>query len=161
MNYKNIGEFSSDYFLVAQNKGYILKNVSRIDEIEQFRFKIEKICQDNNLSFFLTKSAKYYFELHLRNYEKLAKEGTKIKSSEFLLSSEFANYKNSINALIKRPLKDSQIQSAIHLIVLERSLNFSVPGSGKTATVLGAFEYLANRSPLHPIAGSIECGNRQ
>ncbi len=148
LNYKNIGEFSSDYFLVAQNKGHILKNVSRIDEIEQFRFKIEKICQDNNLSFFLTKSAKDYFELHLRNYEKLAKEGTKIKSSEFLLSSEFANYKNSINALIKRPLKDSQIQSAIHLIVLERSLNFSVPGSGKTATVLGAFEYLANRSPL-------------
>lgn len=147
-NYKNLGEYSSKNFLFKKDKCYILRKIQRITEINDFKNKIRKICLDNNISFFMTKRSSEYFELHYKNYDILASKGIRIKSNDYFNTEEFLNYKKSINSYIKRPLKDSQLRSAIHLIELERSLNFSVPGSGKTATVLGAFEYLANSSAL-------------
>ena len=42
-----------------------------------------------------------------------------------------------------RPLKDRQMRDAFFLATMGRAGNFSVPGSGKTATVLGAFAFLS------------------
>lgn len=148
LNYKNLGEYASKNFLFKEEKCYILKNIQRISELNDFKNKISKICSENAISFFMTKKANDYFELHFKDYDNLAKIGIKIKSDDYLTSDEFLSYKKNINSSIKRGLKDSQLRSAIHLIDLERSLNFSVPGSGKTATVLGAFEYLSKTSTL-------------
>ena len=147
-NYKNLGEYSSKNFLFKEDKCYVLKNIERVTERVDFKNKVSKLCCENSISFFMTKKANDYFELHFRDYDLLFEIGTRIKSEDFFETSEFAFYKNEINTILKRPLKDSQLRSAIHLIKMERSLNFSVPGSGKTATVLGAFEYLSNLSTL-------------
>ena len=149
LNYKNIGEFSTSNFLSKEEKCFKLKNIKRITELMDFKLKIEKLCNNNSISFYLTKKAKDYFDLHYRNYDELSVKGTEIKKTDYTSTSDFASLKAGINSLIKRPLKDSQLQSAIHLVKMEKSLNFSVPGSGKTATVLGAFEYLANECSLN------------
>lgn len=149
LNYKNIGEFSTSNFLSKEEKCFKLKNIKRITELMDFKLKIEKLCNNNSISFYLTKKAKDYFDLHYRNYDELSVKGTEIKKTDYTSTSDFASLKAGINSLIKRPLKDSQIQSVIHLVKMEKSLNFSVPGSGKTATVLGAFEYLANECSLN------------
>ena len=144
LTYKEIGEYSSKTFLVKESKCYRLVNINNVVEKDRFITLLKKAIIKHDINFFLTKRANDYFKLNLRDYSKLACQGEKIKNELFLTSDEFVLKKDKINSCIKRPLKDKQVQAAIHIIELKRSLNFSVPGSGKTATVLGAFEYLSS-----------------
>lgn len=57
-----------------------------------------------------------------------------------------AEFSEVVDAAMARPLKDRQMRDAFFLATMGRAGNFSVPGSGKTATVLGAFAFLAARS---------------
>ena len=164
LTYKSIGEFSSSKFLKKEEKCYRFVNVSRIAEKKYFFEKLKMVLEKNNKRLYLTSRAKKYFELNYRNYDDLSRRGQEIKDNSFLLSTEFNFFKESINQCLNRPLKDKQIQAAIHIIKMFRSLNFSVPGSGKTATVLGAFEYLSSLTYSHSnyvnrliIIGPINC----
>ena len=47
-----------------------------------------------------------------------------------------------------RTLKPFQVLSAYHLAFAHNACNFSVPGAGKTSTVLAAYAYLLNRNEL-------------
>lgn len=144
LTYKYIGEYSSSNFLNKTEKGYILKNIERTIELYDFKCLILEIFDNIGIKCYLTKRASDFFEFNYRDYNQLMKLGKKIKSNEYLDSNEFENFKHNINLHLLRPLKDKQVQSAIHIIEMERSLNFSVPGSGKTSTVIGAFEYLSS-----------------
>ncbi|HHU80319.1 MAG TPA: DEAD/DEAH box helicase family protein [Acholeplasmataceae bacterium] len=164
LNYKNIGEFYSKNFLKREEKRYRLINIERVIEKKDFYEKLHNALSKDGLKLYLTKKANDYFQLHYRNYELLAKKGNQIKSDNFLSTIEFTQYKESINKCLKRDLVDKQVQSAIHIIEMSRSLNFSVPGSGKTATVLGAFEYLSSINISSPnyinkllVIGPINC----
>lgn len=80
--------------------------------------------------------------MRVHDYNVLKKIGERIKSIDYSKTEEFCLLKKNVNESLKRPLVDKQIEAVSHIVHMERSLNFSVPGSGKTATVLGAFEYL-------------------
>ena len=142
MVYRNIGGYIS--FLRNSEKDFRIHGLDRATEIYRFKTIIENVCEKNNLSFYMTKRASDFFDLHYRNYDELALKGTEIKSPYFQDTEEFEFYFDTINGYLLRPLKEMQVVAASHIIEMERSLNFSVPGSGKTATVLGAFEFLAN-----------------
>jgi len=73
----------------------------------------------------------------------LAITGKKIKDIVSVnTDNEYADYSKNIQTLVKRPLKEKQILAAYHISKIKRAMNFSVPGSGKTASILGAYEYL-------------------
>lgn len=143
LTYRNIGEYSSKSFLVKEEKCYRLINVERVIEKKDFYDKLKTSLKKDGIKLYLTKKINDYFRLNYRDYDVLAKKGECIKSKKYLSSNEFLVYKDNINKNLIRPLKDKQVQAAVHIIEMNRSLNFSVPGSGKTATVLGAFEYLS------------------
>lgn len=144
LTYKSIGEYYSPTFLKKEEKCYRLINVERVIEKKEFYEKLKLALEKDGKKLYFTRRANKYFELNYRDYEKLASTGEMIKKDDFLLSNEFQKLREDINQCVKRPLKDKQIQAASHIIKMNRSLNFSVPGSGKTATVLGAFEYLSS-----------------
>lgn len=50
-----------------------------------------------------------------------------------------------------RTLKSFQILSAYHLAYSRNACNFSVPGAGKTSTVLAAYAYLANKKEVNKL----------
>lgn len=50
-----------------------------------------------------------------------------------------------------RTLKPFQILSAYHLAFAHNACNFSVPGAGKTSTVLAAYAYLANNDEINKL----------
>ena len=154
---KNIGAYSS--FLTKMEKGYRMKNNLNVNEMFLFKNKLQKICCDKEISFYLTKQADDFFNLNYRDYGLLARRGKSIKCDDFFQSEQYREYENKINGLLKRPLKNKQLQAAVHMIEMQRSLNFSVPGSGKTATVLGAFEYLASYNKIRKllIIGPVNC----
>lgn len=59
-----------------------------------------------------------------------------------ILGPKFREFRNVVNAAMTRPLRDRQMMDAFFMTVVGRAADFSVPGSGKTAAVLGVFAYL-------------------
>lgn len=58
------------------------------------------------------------------------------------LGPKFREFRDVVNDAMVRPLRDRQMLDAFFMAVVGRSADFSVPGAGKTATVLGVFAYL-------------------
>ncbi len=64
-------------------------------------------------------------------------------------SSELDAFLNCVkHDSFTRTLKPFQILSAYHLAFAHNACNFSVPGAGKTSTVLAAYAYLANHDEI-------------
>lgn len=75
--------------------------------------------------------------------------GNEIKRGDPKYADRFAAFADTVNRMMLRPLKDRQMRDAFFLATMARAGNFSVPGSGKTATVLGAFAFLASQNKIH------------
>ncbi len=58
------------------------------------------------------------------------------------LGAHFREFRDVVNAACARPLRDRQMLDAFFMATVGRAADFSVPGAGKTATVLGVFAYL-------------------
>ena len=68
--------------------------------------------------------------------------GVALKENVNRFEDEFALFRNVISESVSRPLKTLHLQSAFYMYKMARAANFSVPGAGKTAMVLGVFAYL-------------------
>lgn len=71
--------------------------------------------------------------------------GVEIKNREEKLLPRFREYQSIVNAAMARPLRERQMWDSFFLFAMKRAANFSVPGSGKTASVLGAYACLKSR----------------
>lgn len=71
--------------------------------------------------------------------------GNEIKRGDPKYDERLREFSEVVNDAMVRPLKERQMRDAFFLATMQRAGNFSVPGSGKTATVLGAFAFLAER----------------
>ena len=58
------------------------------------------------------------------------------------LGPRFREFRDIVNDSMVRPLRDRQMLDAFFMATVGRAADFSVPGAGKTATVLGVFAYL-------------------
>lgn len=68
--------------------------------------------------------------------------GIALKENVNRFEDEFAIFRKIISESVSRPLKTLHLQSAFYMYKMARAANFSVPGAGKTAMVLGVFAYL-------------------
>ncbi|MGN0909342.1 MAG: hypothetical protein ACI4NA_06945, partial [Succinivibrio sp.] len=58
------------------------------------------------------------------------------------LGPRFREFRSVVDDAMVRPLRGRQMLDAFFMSVVGRAADFSVPGAGKTATVLGVFAYL-------------------
>jgi len=81
-------------------------------------------------------------QVEAEKFEVFAKKAFEIRNNNIVKEEleEFIDILNSNE--FKRELKPFQILAAYHLAFSQNACNFSVPGSGKTTTVLAAFELL-------------------
>lgn len=77
--------------------------------------------------------------------------GNEIKRHDAKHLERFNEFAHVVNKTMVRPLKERQMWDAFFLASMQRAGNFSVPGSGKTATVLGAFAFLRERGLVRRI----------
>ena len=77
--------------------------------------------------------------------EERYRAGNEIKRRDPKYEDRFEAFAGVVDAAMTRPLKPRQMRDAFFLATMARAGNFSVPGSGKTATVLGAFAFLAQQ----------------
>lgn len=74
--------------------------------------------------------------------------GNEIKRGDPKYGERLRIFADVVNRAMVRPLKERQVRDAFFLATMARAGNFSVPGSGKTATVLGAFAFLAEQGKV-------------
>ena len=71
-----------------------------------------------------------------------AKLGIEIQNRDPKLEETFQAYKAVVDGTMVRPLRERQMWDSFFMCSMRRSANFSVPGSGKTASVLGMYAHL-------------------
>lgn len=67
------------------------------------------------------------------------------------LGPRFREFCTIVDEATERPLRDRQMLDAFFMAVVGRAADFSVPGAGKTATVLGVFAYLRHLGKVRRI----------
>lgn len=88
-------------------------------------------------------------EAMLIDLENTTSKFNESKKKGILLKEKKVN-KISINGL-KRDLKDYQIPAVVHMVEVENTANFSVPGSGKTSIVLSAYAVLKSIKEINKL----------
>lgn len=74
--------------------------------------------------------------------EEMAYLGISIKQKDPSHNEYFNIFKREVCTLTENDLRDEQLWDSYFAFRMRKSANFSVPGSGKTATALGMFAYL-------------------
>lgn len=87
-------------------------------------------------------------EMHIEIRSRL---GIEIKTQDNKLSDQFLTYKTNVDSLMSRKLRDKQMWDSFFMYSMKKSANFSVPGSGKTASVLGMYAFLRHRDRVKRI----------
>ena len=77
--------------------------------------------------------------------EALRSTGLSIKSRDESVTTAFREYSSALEKEFVRPLREQQAWDSFFMCSMRKSANFSVPGSGKTASTLGMFAYLRRR----------------
>lgn len=69
--------------------------------------------------------------------------GNDIRNQDERYFDKFNEFKSIVNQNMERQLREKQMWDAFFMTFIQKSGNFSVPGSGKTSSVLGMFAYLS------------------
>ena len=111
--------------------------------------KIIDICQKeaDKHSFLLIVSDTlwHYIESRELHIEIRSRLGVELKEHHSKLQERFKNYRSIVDEGMTRKLRDRQMWDSFFMCTMQKSANFSVPGSGKTASVLGMYAYLRNK----------------
>ena len=126
--------------------GYLQFNgnwIKTSDNIEVDLLKIIDYLNGESVIHTLSENVDYIINNTLKRkkeLEDIISKAKKIKE-EAVLDDDFFEFKNFIETL-PRKLKPHQLKSAFHFYTLKNGANFSVPGSGKTSTILSVYEKL-------------------
>ncbi|MDR2001940.1 MAG: DEAD/DEAH box helicase [Prevotella sp.] len=105
--------------------------------------KIIEYLENEDVSISLSDNLVRLLEISLNKgneQKKLFDRARQIKEG-YLINDDFKDFTSFIERL-PRKLKPHQVKSAYHFYTLKNAANFSVPGSGKTSTVLSVYERL-------------------
>ncbi|WP_147630182.1 DEAD/DEAH box helicase [Staphylococcus xylosus] len=77
--------------------------------------------------------------------------GNDIKNDDLRFDERYLEFKEIVNQTLERQLRTKQMKDAFYLTMMQKSGNFSVPGSGKTSTVYGMYAYLNTTNKVNKI----------
>lgn len=116
-------------------------NMSKV--IKMLKFQIETIEISSDIYDYI-KQREYFIESHYR-------VGNDIKKKEDSIVSNYKLFKKSVDEIMDRKLTKEQMWNAYYMYAMKTCSNFSVPGSGKTATVLGTYAFLKKNKEVNKI----------
>lgn len=94
------------------------------------------------VEYYVTKRFKEYIEARNLFIEKRAKLGIEMKTNAIRLEERYKKFADVVNAGMTRKLREQQMADAFFMYAMTKAGNFSVPGSGKTSSVLGVYRFL-------------------
>lgn len=139
--YKN--KFS---FYVDEDKGYpFFRGGLTYREIEKIIELANKQAIKRQFNFIVSSRVNNFINAQKYSIEEYRKSGLTLKNRDSRWEEEFIEFKKVVEGEVDRPLKPLQLQSAMYMLTQKRAANFSVPGAGKTAMILGLFAYLNSK----------------
>lgn len=106
---------------------------------------LRRDSEKNNYNFFITNRLEKYIldrELYIRERANI---GILIKNQQKEMEEKYIEYRKIVNSEMSRHLREKQMWDSFYMCAMKKASNFSVPGSGKTASVLGVYAYLFNK----------------
>ena len=105
----------------------------------------EKECARRGAALTVSPDLEAYIQDRGNYFQQRFRLGVEIKNREEKLLPRFREYQSIVNAAMARPLRERQMWDSFFLCAMRRAANFSVPCSGKTASVLGVYACLKSR----------------
>lgn len=130
------------YFLPGGSKFVEGEEYPVIDAEKANKLKLLEFI-NKHPEYFVPGSTKQFLEDNISKMTEQVELGLKIKDEweEVKSSTDFKNFENTLVKLIRKPF-DLQLKQAYFAAKLKKSLNFSVPGTGKSMVSLVAFQSL-------------------
>ena len=97
------------------------------------------------ISFTVSEQVHAYIESRETFVLERSRLGIEIKNKEQKLMDRFDAYRIVVDSHMARRLREQQMWDSFFLCAMSKAANFSVPGSGKTASVLGMYAYLRTK----------------
>ena len=149
-----------DFWYMGHLMAYVINEPSLDDRKYRFDYETSYLDIKDIISVCSERGIKVGFEVYvtprLRSFlydsdiqaEKRRSLGIAIKQRSNLVLDRFNRFKEIVDSITIRKLRDPQMWDAYHIAEMIRSANFSVPGSGKTTIVYGAFAYLLSQKKV-------------
>ncbi|WP_271401838.1 SNF2-related protein [Salinicoccus roseus] len=123
---------------LVNEREYKLKNNRSYRDV----LKIKEALSNKDISLRITERLKNFMQSKELHIEKRSNLGISIKNQDVIHYKPLERFKSVIKSNMVRELKDKQLWDAYYMTTMKRSSNFSVPGSGKTTSVLATYVYL-------------------
>ncbi len=122
----------------------------------KFKKIIDILKQDSirrDYKFYVTDRLQKYIEDRELYIRERARVGLAVKSQDLegKLLAKFTDYKAIVDSCMVRKLRNKQMWDSFFMYTMRKVNNFSVPGSGKTASVLGVFSFLESQGIVEKI----------
>lgn len=121
------------------NKVVFKENLTYIDYEKIISLFNNKL---SNVALYTTSTLDEYIsekQMYLNDRKDL---GIQIKIKDDLCKNELEKYRLVLAKTMTRQLREQQLWDSFYMCKMKKCSNFSVPGSGKTSSVLGVFAYL-------------------
>ena len=126
------------------------EGLSYIDfkKIEQ---KLERGAASSNRIFLTTQRYKDYILAKDIYIDKRMVLGTELKQDMDRYKEKYEEFLNVLDSHMSRKLREKQAKDAFFMLAMQKAGNFSVPGSGKTSSVLAVYCYLKQKKLIDRI----------
>jgi len=140
----------SDVNLSSQEKMVFVKNLT-YPKYKKIINILEVDSKKRDYKFLVTERLRKYIFSREMYINERANVGIAIKQQSPEVFEKFNEYKNIVDNSMERKLRDKQMWDSFFMYIMRKSGNFSVPGSGKTSSVLGVFAYLTQKNLVNKI----------
>lgn len=127
------------------NGTFLLKDQATAEATEAMIKRLRSSAERMGLAIELSNDVATEIEAKREYAEERSRAGMEIKSHDEKYALQFEAYERVVNDSFVRPLRPRQMWDSFFMCAMGKAGNFSVPGSGKTASVLGAFAYLKEK----------------
>ena len=110
-----------------------------------------KEAEKRNISLAVGEALREYIESRELHIEARSRLGVELKEQHPKLWDRFESYRSVVDGEMARKLRERQMWDSFFMCAMQKSANFSVPGSGKTASVLGMYAYLRSKGLVRRI----------
>lgn len=110
-----------------------------------------KEAEKRNISLTVGEALREYIESRELHIEARSRLGVELKEQHPKLRDRFESYRSVVDGEMARKLRERQMWDSFFMCAMQKSANFSVPGSGKTASVLGMYAYLRSKGLVRRI----------
>ena len=112
---------------------------------------LSKSADKKGFGFYVTNQMESYIQHAQLNIQSRARVSSEIRSHSSSIMEYFQEYKKVVDTEMVRPLRPQQMWDSFFMYSMKSSANFSVPGAGKTAAVLGVYAYLCHQHSVKRI----------